>query len=478
MIPRVPPASVEAEQSVLGGLMLDGSAYHRVADLLTDADFYRRDHALIFRGITELERKGQPLDAVTLGEWFESNGLSEQVDGGAYLTELASTTPSAANVRAYAEIVADKARLRRAIQVGTELIDGAFDTGGRDTLEIITDATKALGDLTKSKSHVLKSVDDGLSEMVDLMKARMAAGGMVGTSYGIPDMDDMTGGKQPGDLIIIAARPSMGKTTLALQGGMAAGRPLIYSFETKAGKLLARMTAHVGRFPLRWLTHPQDAPDYAFARIVEASKQVRERLSASIYDGRRLNIDQLRANAIREHSINPVSEIIVDHLGYMKVPGKGRSDQEYGEVTKGLKELAIELNIPVVLLMQLNRGVESRADKRPMLSDLREVGAAEEDADVVAMIYRDGYYNPEGHLAARRDASGNMQAGYAEIFLRKNRDGEPGEIWTKAELGEMRFDPAEPQSRSVGSVAINGRSGGVPSRFRQSGQSRSAANEF
>jgi replicative DNA helicase len=444
---RVPPCSIEAEQAVLGGLMLAPDAMSRVADLL-DADgrdFYRHDHALIFRAIGELAGKDRPYDAVTLGEWFESRGQAEEVQGGVYLVELASTTPSAANIRAYAEIVADKAKLRKLIEAGTAMVNSGFQPEGRDTNEILADAMASVGALTHARGNRLKSVHDGLTEMVEGMQARMASGGMVGTSYGLPDMDEMTGGKQPGDLIIIAARPSMGKTTLALQGCMAAGRPLIFSFETMAEKLLARMTANVGRLPLRWILNPNDAPDHAFARISEAARLVKEKLSASIYDGRRLPFAQLRAIALREHAKSPVREVVVDHFGHLKREGKGRADQEQGEDMKDFKALAREMGVPLIVLMQLNRGVESRADKRPMLSDLRECGAAEEDADVVAMIYRDVYYNPTSSIKE-----------YAEIFLRKNRDGDPGEIWTKPCLPEMRFDPAEAQQRPHSGAATNG----------------------
>lgn len=442
---RVPPHSIQAEQAVLGGLMLVPDAMPRVADLLGESDFYRRDHQLIWRAIAQADKASQPYDAVTLADWFESQGLAAEVQNGAYLIELASTTPSAANIRAYAEIVADKAKLRALIEAGTAMVANGFDPDGRDSAEIISEAIASVSTLTQVRGHRLKSVNDGLTEMVEGMQRRMESGGIVGTSYGLPGMDEKTGGKQPGDLIIIAARPSMGKTTLALQGCMAAGRPLIFSFETMAEKLLARMSANVGQFPLRWILFPHEAPDFAFARITEAARIVKEKLTASIYDGRRLPFQQLRAIALREHAKSPVREVVVDHFGHLKREGKGRADQEQGEDMKDFKALAREMNVPLVVLMQLNRGVESRADKRPMLSDLRECGAAEEDADVVAMLYRDGYYNPTGALRE-----------YAEIFLRKNRDGDPGEIWTKPCLPEMRFDECEPQTRPDSGAANAG----------------------
>lgn len=456
---RVPPQSVEAEQAVLGGLMLAPDAYFQISDQLAEDDFYRRDHQLIYRAIRELADKNRPFDAVTLGEWFDSMGLSEQVAGGAYLIELASTTPSAANIVAYAEIVTDKARLRRLIDVGTGIVQSGFNTDGRTSAEVVADAQQAVAAIGENKAHRLKSVHDGLSEMVEAMQRRMDSGGMIGTSYGLPAMDEMTGGKQPGDLIIIAGRPSMGKTTLALQGAMAAGRPLIFSFETRADKLLSRLTAHVGQFPLRWILFPQEAPEFAFDRIVAASRVVKERLAASIYDGRRLTSKQLRALAIREHRKSPLKELVIDHFGHIVLGGRGRTDQEMGEASKDFKELARELEIPVVLLMQLNRGVEARVDKRPILSDLRECGAAEEDADVVAMIYRDGYYNPTSTIKS-----------FGEIFLRKNRDGDPGEIWTRPVLPEMRFDEAEPQQRPNSTTAKSGESTGVKARGYPRGQ--------
>jgi replicative DNA helicase len=442
---RIPPQSVPAEQAVLGGLMLAPSAWSRVGDMLDAQDFYRRDHQLIWQAIKEAGERGRSFDAVTLGEWFEAAGQAELVANGSYLIELATTTPSAANIVAYAEIVADKARLRRLIETGTAIVNDGFQPDGRNTDEIVGDAQAAIAGLTRGRGHRLKSVNDGLSEMVDDMQRRIESGGMLGTSYGLSDMDEMTGGKQPGDLIIIAGRPSMGKTTLALQGSLAAGRPLIFSFETTAAKLLARMTANVGRFPLRWILFPNEAPDFAFSRITEASRIVKEKLSAEIYDGRRVTAQQLRAIALREHERNPVREIVIDHFGHIKHEGRGRVDLEMGESSKAFKELARELNVPVILLMQLNRGVEQRADKRPMLSDLRECGAAEEDADVVAMLYRDGYYHADSPIK-----------NYAEIFLRKNRDGEPGEVWTQPCLPEMRFDEAEPQTRPDSGAATTG----------------------
>lgn len=449
---RVPPTAIPMEQNVLGSVLLAPESFWQVADQLTADDFYRHDHAAIWTALREAAEANRPIDMFTIADALE--GRVEAT----YVTELACSQHSAANILAYAEIVVDRAKQRRLIEVGTRIVNDGFD--GRDVGETVADATQGIADIGKSAKHRLKSVNDGLGEMVEAMQARMEVGEVPGTSYGLPSLDYFTGGKKPGDLIIIAARPSMGKTTLALQGAIAAGRPLIFSFETMASALLARMTAHVGQFPLRWITQPADAPEEAMSRVVAAAKVVKQRYTGSIYDGRRISIDQLRAIAIREHANNPVREIVVDHLGYMRLAGKGRTDQELGEVTKGLKDLAKELDVPVVLLMQLNRGVEGRADKRPMLSDLREAGSAEEDADVVAMLYRDGYYNPQSPI---RD--------FCEIFLRKNRDGEPGECWARSELAEMRFDAAEPQTRPGASVTAIGGHGGIASRGGARGQS-------
>lgn len=448
------PNNVEAEQHVIGGCMLVNDAYWRVADLLADDDFFRDDHAAMWRAIAAEAKAGRSFDYFTLPERYPS------VDC-AYLTHLASNIPSAANIEAYAEIVADKAKRRRIIEAAQRAVQAASGDGDVET--VLHDAQQAMVRIAQAVRSNLKSIDDGLTAMVDAMERRYQAGDMAGTSYGLPAIDHMTGGKKPGELIIIAARPSMGKTLFALQGALQTARPLIFSFETTEEALTARMTAHVGGFPLAWIKNLRSAPDEAMARIHAAAKMVRERMRGLIYDGRRLTIEQMQAIALREHAKAPLTEIITDHLTLVKVPGRGRPDLEYSEVTKGHKDLARDLGIPAVLLQQLNRGVEQRADKRPFLSDLRECGAAEEDADVVVMLYRDEYYH--------RDTSPHK--GFVELFLRKNRDGEPGECWAHAHMAEMRFEQAEPQSRSVVAPANAGGYGGGSTGIRPRSQSRS-----
>lgn len=447
------PQSVEAEQHVIGGCLVDNAAYQRVADLITDADFFRDDHAVMWRAIKGESDAGRPFDYFTLPERYTDVPC-------AYLVDLARNIPSAANIDGYAQIVADRAKRRRLMEAGQRLVQSAC--GETPTDDVLAEAQRDMIRIASAGRHDLKTINDGLIAMVNAMQRRFEDGGQAGTSYGLPALDFMTGGKKPGELIILAARPSMGKTLLALQGALQSPRPLIFSFETTEEALTARMTAHVGHFPLNWITRPTDAPDDAMPRILAASKLVRERMKGLIYDGRRLTHEQMRAIALREHAKSPLTEIITDHLGLVKLPGRGRLDQEMSEVTKAHKDMAREMGIPAVLLMQLNRGVETRADKRPFLSDLRECGAAEEDADVVAMLYRDEYYDREG----------SPHKGFVEIFLRKNRDGEPGECWAHAHMAEMRFEQAEPQSRSAGQAAGHGGQRGAAPGIRPRSQSR------
>lgn len=449
---------LDTEQAVLGAVLGCPEAWWQVADVLSADDFTHPSHRLIWQAIAESVKAGRPYDAFTLADWFAARGELEAIGNGAYLVGLSG---AAANVEAYAALVADKSKRRRLLAAMQGAMQAAM--GDVDTDALIGEVQRDLSLLTGNRRERLKDVTDGLREMVDAMQRRFDGGDIAGTSYGLPAMDYMTGGKKPGELIIVAARPSMGKTTLALQGALLTPRPLIFSFETKADALLARMTAHVGRFPLKWITQPKEAPEEAMSRVLAASKLVREQMRGLIYDGRRLTFDQMRAIAIREHSKQPLTEIVTDHLGHVRTEGRGRLDVEQGEITKGHKELARELDLPAVLLMQLNRGVEQRADRRPMLSDLRECGAAEEDADVVAMIYRDEYYN--------RDPR-NPLKGFSEIFLRKNRDGELGECWAHARLEEMRFEQAEPQQRSIGEPAKAGGPGGGASGIRSRSQPR------
>ena len=435
---RVPPQSVEAEQAVLGGLMLAPDAYDRVADQLIDQDFYRRDHQLIFRAIRELAEKGKPFDAVTLGEWFESMGQSELVAGGAYLIELASTTPSAANIVAYAEIVRDKAVLRQLIEVGTTIVNDGFQPDGRESSEILASAEQqvfAIAEAGAKGKTDFTAMNKALSEAFDVLQTRYAAGGSVtGLPTGYTEFDEMTAGLQPTDLLILAARPAMGKTTFALNiAEHAAIRTkkavAVFSMEMSASQLALRLISSNGRVNAQRLRSGQ-LEDEDWSRVTSAIRMLKE-AKIFIDDTPGLSPEALRAKARRLKREHDLGLVVIDYLQLMSVPGNNENRAtEISEISRGLKHLAKELNVPVIALSQLNRSLETRADKRPVMADLRESGAIEQDADVIVFIYRDDYYNKEN----------SPDKGLAEIIIGKQRNGPTGSVKLKFFGEYTRFD--------------------------------------
>jgi len=435
---RIPPQSVEAEQAVLGGLMLAPDAYDTVADSLTERDFYRRDHQLIFRAIRELAEKNKPFDAVTLGEWFESMGQAEQVAGGAYLIELASTTPSAANIKAYAEIVRDKAVLRQLIEVGTNIVNDGFQPDGRDSSEILSTAEQqvfAIAEAGAKGRTDFTAINTALSEAFDVLQTRYAAGGSVtGLPTGYTDFDEMTAGLQPTDLLILAARPAMGKTTLALNMAEYAAikskkAVAVFSMEMSASQLALRLISSNGRVNAQRLRSGQ-LEDEDWSRVTSAIRMLKE-AKIFIDDTPGLSPDALRAKARRLKREHDLGLIVVDYLQLMAVPGNQENRAtEISEISRSLKHLAKELNVPVIALSQLNRSLETRADKRPVMADLRESGAIEQDADVIVFIYRDDYYNKEN----------SPDKGLAEIIIGKQRNGPTGSVKLKFFGEYTRFD--------------------------------------
>ena len=435
---RVPPQSVEAEQAVLGGLMLAPDAYDRVADQITEQDFYRRDHQLIYRAIRELAEKNKPFDAVTLGEWFESQGLAEQVAGGAYLIELASTTPSAANIVAYAEIVRDKAVLRKLIEVGTGIVNDGFQPDGRDSSEILSSAEQQVFAIAEAGARGRTDfvpVNKALSEAFDVLQTRYANGGSVtGLPTGYTELDELTAGLQPTDLVILAARPAMGKTTLALNIAEHAAiktkkAVIVFSMEMSASQLALRLISSNGRVNAQRLRNGQ-LEDEDWSRVTGAIRMLRD-AKIFIDDTPSLSPDVLRAKSRRLKREHDVGLIVVDYLQLMVVPGnKENRATEISEISRSLKHLAKELNVPVIALSQLNRSLESRADKRPVMADLRESGAIEQDADVIMFIYRDEYYNKEN----------SPDQGLAEVIIGKQRNGPTGSIKLKFFGEYTRFD--------------------------------------
>jgi replicative DNA helicase len=435
---RIPPQSVEAEQAVLGGLMLSPEAYDRVADALVETDFYRRDHQLIFRAIRELAERNKPYDAVTLGEWFESMGLSEQVAGGAYLIELASTTPSAANIKAYADIVRDKAVLRQLIDVGTGIVNDGFLPDGRDSTEILAKAEQdvfAIAEAGARGRTDFTPVTKALSEAFDVLQKRYESGGSVtGLPTGYTEFDEMTAGLQPTDLLILAARPAMGKTTLALNMAEYAAMKTkkavaVFSMEMSASQLALRLISSTGRVNATRLRTGQ-LEDEDWSRVTSAIRLLRE-AKIFIDDTPALSPDMLRAKSRRLKREHDLGLIVIDYLQLMAVPGNSENRAtEISEISRSLKGLAKELNVPVIALSQLNRSLETRTDKRPVMADLRESGAIEQDADVIVFIYRDEYYNKEN----------SPDKGLAEVIIGKQRNGPTGSIKLKFFGEYTRFD--------------------------------------
>ncbi|MGY4696133.1 replicative DNA helicase [Xylella fastidiosa subsp. sandyi] len=448
---RVPPWSLEAEQAVLGGLMLAPEMLVKIADWITPENFYRRDHQLIYRAILELDSKRQPCDAVTLMDWFHSQGLSAEVDGGAYLIELASTTPSAANIVAYAEIVVDKARLRELIDVGTRLQDAGFQPEGRETRDLIAEAEHAIARLAdRPRIGGIKTMQEVARRWFDDLQCRYSDKGRL---YGLPTpwgkFNAMTGGLAPGQLIILAARPGMGKSAWAVNVATANAlhgkRVLFFNLEMTDVSIFNRCIASVMNVPLQWLREPNDdCPDSEmfWSQVTEGVRRMRD-AGLMIDDTPGLNREQIMARARREHLRQPVDLIIIDHLHLMPLPGKTRETVEIGEITRDLKGLGKELGCPVVLLAQLNRGVEARQNKRPVMKDLRESGNIEQDADLIVFLYRDDYY-------AEQEDRASEYPGFLEINIAKQREGQTGRVWARSRLAYGYIDDYEgepPQGR-------------------------------
>ena len=422
---RVPPHSIEAEQAVLGGLMLSGQAWDRIADKLSEEDFYRKEHRLIFRAIGELSTKGMPCDAVTLGEWFESNGIADLVGGPAYVVELANATPSAANIEAYALIVREKSVLRQLIDAGTDIAGDGFQPDGRSSQELIEGAEQRVFRIAEAGSRGKRqfvSVKDAAREALEVLNQRYHSDSTItGLATGFNDFDNMTAGLQAGDLVILAARPSMGKTALAVNmAEYAAIREkksvAIFSMEMSAVQLTFRLLSSLGRINQQSLRSGK-LEDEEWPRVTSAMALLAE-AKIFIDDTPGLSPTELRARSRRLKRSHDLGLIVIDYLQLMTVPGnKENRATEISEISRSLKALAKELGVPVIALSQLNRSLESRTDKRPQMSDLRESGAIEQDADLIVFIYRDEYYNKE-----------SADKGVAEVIIGKQRNGPTGAI--------------------------------------------------
>jgi len=424
---RVPPHSVEGEQSVLGGLLIDNSAWDKAADLLTDSDFYRYEHKLIFAAVGKLVNAGKPADVVTVFEELTSVGKAEDCGGLSYLNALAQSVPSAANLRRYAEIVRERAVLRKLVSASDEIATAAMQPQGRAVDQILDDAEAKILSINEEGARGKQGFHSMDKLMVDLMDrvnelAENGAEDVTGVRTGFFDLDRMTAGLQKGDLIVLAARPSMGKTAFAINIGenvaINEGLPVvIYSMEMGAAQLAMRMVGSIGRIDQSHLRTGR-LNDEEFGRLAEAVDKLG---NAPIFidESPALSPSEVRARARRQKRIcGAIGLIIVDYLQLMSGNGGNEENRAtvLGEISRGLKGLAKELECPVIALSQLNRSVETRPDKRPMMSDLRESGAIEQDADIIMFIYRDEYYTKEEC----------KEPGVAEIIIAKQRNGPVG----------------------------------------------------
>ncbi|MSQ76698.1 MAG: replicative DNA helicase [Rhodoferax sp.] len=425
---RVPPHSAEAESSVLGGLLLDNSSWDRVSDLLTESDFYRFEHRLVFGAVGALVNSAKPADVITVFEHLQNQGKAEEIGGLAYLNSLAQYVPSSGNIRRYAEIVRERGILRKLVSASDEISTSAFNPRGRPVATILDEAEQKIfnigeeGARTKQGFQAMETLVVKLMDRVQEMADN--PNDVTGVPSGFYDLDRLTAGFQAGDLIVLAARPSMGKTALAINiaehVALNEGLPVaVFSMEMGAAQLAVRVVGSIGRIDQSHLRTGKLTDD-EWPRLTEAIEKLRS-IPFHIDESAGLSSGELRASSRRlARQCGKLGLIVVDYLQLMSGStndGENRAT-ELGEISRGLKMLAKELQCPVIALSQLNRSVETRPDKRPMMSDLRESGAIEQDADIVMFIYRDEYYTKEAC----------KEPGVAEIIIAKQRNGPTGMI--------------------------------------------------
>jgi replicative DNA helicase len=422
---KMPPNSIEAEQSLLGGLMLDNAAWDKVADLIVASDFYRKDHRLIFAGIAELAETSNPCDVVTLSELLDNRDELEASGGLEYLAMLSNETPGAANVRAYARILRERSTLRSLISAGNQISGSAFATDGRSASDLVDEAERLVFEIAEkgARGQVgfrhLKSILPDAVDRIDLL--HQSGGEITGIPTGYTEFDKLTAGLQSGELIVIAGRPSMGKSALAVNiaenAAIGAKVPTaIFSMEMPSQQLAFRMISSLGRVDQ---THLRTGkfPDEDWSRI-NTAVQLMSDAPIFIDDSASLSPTEIRARARRLKREHGLGLIVVDYLQLMQVHGsKENRATEISEISRSLKALAKELELPIIALSQLNRSVEQRTDKRPIMSDLRESGAIEQDADLIVFIYREEVYNQD-----------TPRKGIADISIAKQRNGPIGDF--------------------------------------------------
>ncbi|MEI4518664.1 MULTISPECIES: replicative DNA helicase [unclassified Stenotrophomonas] len=432
---RTLPQAVEAEQSVLGSLMLDNGSLPRVADWLKPEDFVSRKHQAIYAAILRLAAETKPFDAVTVADQFDAgeDGAPDLTD----VVELASSAFSSANVVAYAEIVKGKATQRRLIEIGNELAGKGFNPEGEDASVIVAEATQALAEISSIRRGSVKGAKEiGSRWFAELQRRFENDGAPLGLLTPWAGFNRMTNGLKAGELIIVAGRPSMGKSAWAVNvavcNALRGKRALVFNLEMTDTSIYNRGIASLADVPLSWLQKPDQEQEQYWSRVSVATKE----LNASgllIDDTAGLSEHQVVARCRRERMKGPVDLVVIDHLHLMPLPGKTRETVEIGNITAGLKKLAKELNCPVVLLSQLNRALESRQNKRPQMSDLRESGNIEQDADLIVFLYRDDYYSEREGVHSPLD-------GFVEMIIAKQREGETGRAWGRNGLAFGRID--------------------------------------
>ena len=422
---KIPPHSIEAEQSVLGGLMLENSTWDGIADRVAEHDFYRTEHRLIFKAIAALIVKSHPFDVLTVAETLKNLQILEEAGGELYLFELVKNTPSTTNIIAYADIVRERSVLRQLIHTANDIADAAFNPQGRASNELLDEAERRVFHIAERGGNRFEAVK--MSQLLAQATQKMDAlynsnEAITGLATGFADLDEMTSGVQRGDLIIVAGRPSMGKTVLAMNIAenivIKYNKPVLaYSMEMSGEQIAMRMISSWGRINQQKVrTGKLEKEDWQrVASAVGALSSV----PFFVDDSPALSPGELRARArrlAREHG--ELGLIVIDYLQLMQVPGaKENRTMEISEISRSLKSLARELNVPVIAISQLNRGLEQRHDRRPVMSDLRESGAIEQDADLIAFIYRDEVYNED-----------SPDKGIAEIIIGKQRNGPIGKV--------------------------------------------------
>jgi len=437
---RIPPHSIDAEQSVLGGLMLDNRAWDIIADKVSEEDFYRKDHRLIFRSIAQLAEESQPLDWITLSEWLKQRGELENAGGTSYLGTLAKDTPSAANIKAYADIVREKSVLRQLISVGTDISDLAFNSGDRDSKSLLDEAEQRVFKIAEqgTRQQTFKPIKQLLKDSLDqIQRLAETEGTITGTATGYTQLDEQTSGLNKGDLVIVAGRPAMGKTTFSMNIAEHVAlndKPVvIFSMEMPAEQLVLRLFASHGRVPLSDIRTGK-IRDEDWPRVAMAVKAF-SKTKLFIDDTAGQSPTEIRAKTrrlAREHG--QLGVIVIDYLQLMQT--NTQSDNrtaEISEISRSLKGLAKEMECPVIALSQLNRSLEQRPNKRPIMSDLRESGAIEQDADIIMFVYRDEVYDED-----------SPDKGQAEIIIGKQRNGPIGTIRLTFHGKYTRFDNFAP----------------------------------